>query len=221
MAPGQSCLRQLEIGVFQQGHQLLDMLGVRSLEQADPRADPVEEARERFPAADDLAQSLPDRVQEPAQVAAGDRLAALVFQVQPFVIGLVLQHQERRHPAADAELLTIGCHQLVQLRIVQGQQAMRPPLPPSRAPPAPRPAALRRDIPGRTSGPGKCLRPASSSGPARRTGRRRSIRRRDRPPPCGRRPGHRWPRDRRQSGRGRFASIAGDGPWPRPAGRLA
>ena len=50
------------------------------------------------------------------------RLAALLLQVETLVVGLVLQDQEGRHPAADAELLTVGRHQRIEAVVVQGQQ---------------------------------------------------------------------------------------------------
>src|SRR5207253_1844296 len=100
-------LRQGEVSVFEQPQQLLDMLSVFSAQQLDARLDALQEALEILSRSDDLAQRLPKTLQVLAEVAA-ERLVALRLEIEALVIVVVLQHQEGGHPAADAELLTVG-----------------------------------------------------------------------------------------------------------------
>ncbi len=103
-----------------------------------------------LPADTRLAQLRPHVGEESAQIA-GERLAAFLFQVEALVVVVVFQHQERGDPAADAELLTVGCHQCIEMAVVQGQAATPRRPPPRRAAPARCRCAPPAGTPARTS----------------------------------------------------------------------
>ena len=68
--------------------------------------DLTQEALKRLARSDNTRQSIPRRIEELAEIARNDQ-TALSFEIEPLVVGLVFQHQERRDSAADAELLAV------------------------------------------------------------------------------------------------------------------